>query len=149
MSKPRKEIPSATKNQVVRWSGLSRDRVERALATLTPVRFGGATPYYDVSQAWRATLATDESTKERKERADAEMKEERLRRLRGESINRKAVSLVMAEILKRLADTIRGIDRVPMEERRRLCGLMRQEVDRMDVQVDACTFEDAVIDEED
>ena len=79
-------------------------------------------------------------TTDRKNLSQAEIQEEKLKRLRGESVNAIEVEALFCDIFKRLADAIKAWDWLPIKARRSICDQIRTEIERCGGEVEKCRF---------
>lgn len=124
-------------------TGYGREKAKRILAPIQPVERRGRILKYDASAAIKAALNAGETERERGERLKSDLLEEKLRRMKAESVNRRATQLIWGEKLKRLADTIRGIDYLDISDKRRLCQQLRSDLDRLPSELESCKFDEA------
>ena len=121
-------------------SGLSRVFVREKLATLTPVRVEGRSKYYELINVLAVVMGTGEDSKLKDAQASAAIKEEKLSRMRGESVNAIEVEALFCDIFKRLADAIKAWDWLPIKARRAICAQIRSEIERCNGDVAKCKF---------
>ena len=79
--------------------------------------------------------------KERKELAAAELQEEKVKRMRGEQVDAAEVELLISGMFKRLADSIKACEEMPMNRRRSICKQIRTEIERSGGEVEKCRFD--------
>ena len=127
---------------LMRLTRLSRENLKKHLDDVEPVEVKSGVPRFDLGRAIRALLQAGETAKDRQARLQSDILEERLRRMRGESLDRAACVAVWGDKMKRLADAIKGTDRLRHNEKRKLCEQLRHEVERMPVDLQECTFSD-------
>ncbi len=129
--------PATFKVACVLWNGfrLEHDDVE-------PVEVKSGVPHFDLGRAIRALLQAGETAKDRQARLQSDILEEKLRRMKGESLDRAACVAVWGDKMKRLADAIKGTDRLRHKEKVKLCDQLRHEMERMPVDLQECTFSD-------
>jgi hypothetical protein len=132
-----------TKTDLCQLTGFTKERVTKAISSLTPVSTSRRIVRYDPVAGIRALLHSEETDKERGERLKSDLLDEKLRRMKGESISLRACRLVWGEKLKRLADTIRGIDYLETADKRRLCQQLRSDLDRLPDELMNCKFDEA------
>lgn len=121
--------------------GYTRDQVQSALADIAPSSKKGRSVFYDLSVAIKALNASQETAKERALRLDAEIKQVKLDRLKGEQVNASEVELLFAATFKRLADAIKNCEEIPPKRRRAICNSLRAEIERNAGDVKRCRFE--------
>ena len=121
-------------------SGLSRVFVREKLATLTPIRVQGRSKYYELINVLAVVMGTDEDYKLADLKAAAELKQEKLRRMKAESVDAMEVEALFCDIFKRLADAIKAWDWLPIKARRAICDQIRSEIERCGGDVAKCRF---------
>ena len=138
----RSEPKYVTVSELQRGLSVSRDVVKKALAPLHPDAETSQVKKWEVFRAVRAVIGEkQESHSDRKEKLQADVIEERLRRMRGESLDRAACVAVWGDKMKRLSDAIRGSS-LPQNDKAKLCEQLRHEVDRIPTELDQSTFKE-------
>lgn len=141
MARAREDSYEVTLSDLVRC-GYPRSMIKDRLSKLTPARRVGRVVYYDLAVAIRA-MNTDDGEldpRSRKELAHAELAEERVRRLRGESIDRAEVKSVWTEKLVRIRDAIKASEIPMLKDKRNLCAIIRAELDRVPGELEEAAF---------
>jgi len=85
-------------------------------------------------------MGTDEDYKLADLKAAAELKQEKLRRMKAESVDAMEVEALFCDIFKRLADAIKAWDWLPIKARRAICDQIRSEIERCNGDVAKCRF---------
>ena len=119
-----------------------------AAIRLTGVDFAkkGNSKHYqlrDVVKAFADPSKVDPSemgNTDRRNKAQAELAEEKLRRMQGESVNAAEVEALFCDIFKRLADSIKTWDWLPIKARRSICDQILTEIERCGGDVAKCRF---------
>ena len=136
------ESEDVTISAIMRITNVSRDRIRKSLTGVKPTNAKRGNPTYRLAEAVQTIMETRENGRDRKENLQADVLEERLRRMKGESLDRAACVAVWGDKMKRLADAVKGADRLRHNEKRKLCEQLRHEVERMPVDLQECTFSD-------
>lgn len=136
-----KELIEVTLTDLIRC-GYPRAQVKDRLATLNPTSRRGRVVKYDLAAAIRAMNLRDGDLdpRERKELAHAELAEEKVRRLRGESIDRAEVRRVWTEKLVRIRDAIKASEIPTLKDKRNLCATIRAELNRLPGELESAAF---------
>jgi len=66
--------------------------------------------------------------------------EEKLRRMKAESVDALEVEALFCDVFKRLADAIKAWHWLPIKARRSICDQIRSEIERCNGEVAKCTF---------
>ncbi len=141
MSKP----ATLTMTMICEGWGVSRPTAASRLVGIEFAKRGSSKHYQlrDVVKAFADPSKIDPSdmgTTDRKNLSQAEIQEEKLKRLRGESVNAIEVEALFCDIFKRLADAIKAWDWLPIKARRAICAQIRSEIERCNGDVAKCTF---------
>ena len=134
-----------TTNQVANAWNVSRPTVALKLDGVPHTKKGNSKHYLlrDVVKAFSLTANIDPSemgNTDRRNKAQAELAEEKLRRMQGESVNAAEVEALFCDIFKRLADAIKAWDWLPIKSRRSICDQIRSEIERCGGEVEKCRF---------
>lgn len=130
-----------TETDIIRF-GLSRQRVKAVLATITPVRANRHQRLYDLGQVVLALLGQHETDDDRKKRLDADLSEEKLRRLRGESIDLRMARDILADIMRMLVEAVKAFPDMTEKSRQALLKSMRSNTTRLLDDLATCRFTD-------
>ena len=125
---------------LMRLTRLSRERLKKNLENVEPVEVKSGVPHFDLGRALRAILNAGETAKARESRLRGDLLEARISRMKGEVLDRKACLAVWGDKLTRAASVVRGIDRLSAKEQKKICTLLRHEIDRIPDELNACTF---------
>ncbi len=123
--------------------GFSRDRVRDALLTVPPVSTQGRVKYFDLQQAIAAVINTGESPKDREARLKADIMEEKLRRMKGESIDRETTICVWGDKMVRMRYVIQGCESLSKKDQVRLANAIRLECNRIPDEIESAQFPEA------
>jgi len=137
--------PTLTTSQIADAWRVARPTVTRRLENVSHVKIGNSKHYLlrDVVKAFSLTANIDPSemgNTDRRNKAQAELAEEKLRRMQGESVNAAEVEALFCDIFKRLADSIKTWDWLPIKARRSICDQIRSEIERCNGDVAKCKF---------
>lgn len=144
-------MPPKAKNPVIEVTGThlvecgyTRKHVEDTLSKLTVVRRLGRARYYDMCAAIRALNSEDEKSDPdtRKKIAMAELAEEKVARLRGESVNKTEVLNSWVDLITRLRDAIKASEIPTLKDKQNLCKILKDELKRADGEIKSCAFYD-------
>ena len=141
-------MPPLTATQVVEVTGFSRQRVGKALSSLTPVERLGRMVKYDPCAAIRTVIGSVESDKDRTERLRGDLLEVKIKRMNGESIDMKLATQVWTEILVRLSQAVQYLDGIDRSHAIKLCRQLKKESERIHFELSKCTFKEAAEDTE-
>ncbi len=131
-----------TATDLCRLAHISQAKAKSTLAKCKATKTKGRVRFYRLPEAIRALHETHENQKERKERLQADVIEERLRRIRGESLDRAACYAIWGDRLKRLVDCVKGLSDLTHAQKVRICDQLRHDMLRTDTDLLECTFDD-------
>lgn len=126
--------------------GYTHSHSKATLAKINPVRKAGRVNYYDLSTAIRALNSGELDAKSRKELASAELAEEKVRRLKLESVDSKEARNIWTDKLVRLRDAIKRTS-LSRKDQRELSLALKTELDRVDDELRSAAFVEDVGDE--
>jgi len=135
-----------TMRQICQAWACSRPTANKRLAGIEPIRILGTSRYWLLQDVVKAmsdpeNLAPEQmGNTDRRNKAQAELAEEKLRRMQGESVNAAEVEALFCDIFKRLADAIKAWDWLPIKFRRAICDQIRTEIERCNGEVAKCRF---------
>jgi|GEM_PF-2547535 len=135
-----------TMRQICQAWACSRPTANKRLAGIEPIRISGTSRYWllrDVVKAFAApALASPEhmTPGERVHLNQALLLEEKLKRMKAESVDAIEVEALFCDIFKRLADAIKAWDWLPIKARRSICDQIRSEIERCGGDVAKCRF---------
>lgn len=131
------------------WA-VSNPTARKRLEGVSPIRTEGNSKHYGLRDVVLAfAVRTDEvdveemQARDRKDLADARLKEMKVARMEGEQTDAREVASVVIEILKRLADAVKAFDSITPKEKRALCKQLRDNVERTVGEIESCNFPDA------
>lgn len=131
------------------WA-VSNPTARKRLDGVIPTRKTGSSKHYalrDVVLAFESkpddVNREDMQPRDRKDRADAELKELKVERMRAEQVDSRESVTVIVEMLKRLADSIKATDSLTPKEKRALCKQLQSDAERTVGEIEACKFSDA------
>ena len=130
-----------TATDLCRLAHISQAKAKATLAKCKPTKTKGRVRLYRLPEAIQALHETHENQRERKERLQADVIEERLRRMRGESLDRSACYAVWGDRLKRLVDCVKGLSDLTHAQKVRICDQLRHDMLRTDTELLECTFD--------
>ncbi|MDQ8193385.1 hypothetical protein QEH59_03045 [Coraliomargarita sp. SDUM461004] len=120
-----------TPTELSRMTGWSRDKAKALCGTLRPVRHRGRTVFYDLGECIRAALDTRETQDERRARLQGDIAEERLKRLRGEVVDKKAALDLLTDVLVTFRSTVCHMTELPDAVQRRLLDHCQLEITKV------------------
>ena len=138
-----KESDTVTVTGLVRLTGLSRDRIKKAVQTVRPRDAKGSVPRYDLGDALRAILAADETPADREARLRGDVLEAKLQRIRGESLNRDDCLFVYKEIIIGLRRVIESSDKLSRADQSRFATYLKHEYSALWDKLRDCRFPEA------
>ena len=124
-----------TESDVIRW-GLSRAKVKAVLTKVTPTRANKHQRMYDCGQVVMALMASEENDEDRKKRLDADLAEEKLKRIRGESIDLKMSRDILADIMRMQVEAVKSFPGLNEKARQ----AMRASATRLLADLGTCRF---------
>lgn len=120
--------------------GYPREHVKQTLAKINPTRRAGRIMHYDLAVAIRALNSGELDAKSRKELAQAELAEEKARRMKLESVDAKEVRNLWTDKLVRIRDTIKATEGLTRSDQRNLTITLKTEMDRVDEEIRSAAF---------
>lgn len=132
-------IIEVTLTDLIHW-GFTRDKAKGILNTLTPCRVHKRIRFYDCGQVVNAFMGSVETDADRKQRADADLAEEKVKRMKNESVDRQEMRNIWTDKLTRLRDAIKASEIPTLKDKRNLCAVLRAELDRMPTEIESATF---------
>ena len=139
-----------TMRQIAEGWAVSNPTARKRLEGVSPARTAGNSKHYDLRDVVLAfevkadeTDRKDMQPQDRKDLADAELKEMKVKRMRAEQVDARETASVIIEMLKRIADSIKALDSITPKEKRSLCKQLRDDVERTVGEIESCNFPDA------
>jgi hypothetical protein len=135
-----------TMRQICQAWACSRPTANKRLAGIEPSRILGTSRYWLLQDAVKAFAAPAQakpeemSPGERVHLNQALLLEEKLKRMKAESVDAMEVEALFCDIFKRLADSIKAWDWLPIKSRRSICDQIRSEIERCNGEVEKCRF---------
>ena len=136
------DTQTITTSGLQRLTRISRERLKKQLEDTEPIEWKSGVARFELGRAIRALLNAGESQQDREARLRADIMEEKLRRIRGESLDAQEVRFAASEILIRIRQVIRTSE-LPHEVIHRVTGLLRHEVETLPERLKACEFDEA------
>ena len=137
--------PNLTTSQIADAWRVSRPTVTRRLERVPHVKIGNS-KHYELGAVVKAmsdpeNLAPEQmSPHDRAHLTQALILEEKLRRMKAESVDALEVEALFCDVFKRLADAIKAWHWLPIKARRAICAQIRNEIERCNGEVAKCTF---------
>jgi len=141
-----------TMRQICQAWACSRPTANKRLEGVEPIRILGTSRHWllrDVVKAFAAPAQAkpeDMTAGERVQLSQALLLEEKLKRMKAESVDAMEVEALFCDIFKRLADAIKAWDWLPIKARRSICDQIRTEIERCGGEVEKCRFKIATPD---
>jgi len=142
--KTNKEITLTTSQVADAWR-VSRPTVTSRLSGVPHTKAGNS-KHYELAAVVKAmsspeNLAPEQmSPHDRAHLTQALILEEKLRRMKAESVDALEVEALFCDVFKRLADAIKAWHWLPIKARRAICAQIRNEIERCNGEVAKCTF---------
>ena len=127
---------------LMRISGLSRERIKKALVAVQPENERRGTPTYPLGQALRALVHGPESQGDRERRLRGDLLEQRLARMKAEQIDAARVKFVVSEVLIQLRQIVRTAN-IDADAKHRLGAFLKHELENIIERFDECKFDPA------
>jgi hypothetical protein len=131
---------TVTQTELVRLTGLSRERISAALAGVEPASTDRRTKRYALASALPAILHSGESQRERGERLKADILEIKKRRMEREQISYTAVKGAWTSVLCRIRDYILHTHLLSRAQAAELAKQLHAEITGADAEIEACVF---------
>jgi hypothetical protein len=137
-----------TATELVRLTGLSRERIASALAGVEPASTDRRTTRYSLAAALPAILHGSESQKERTERLRGDILEIKKRRMLKEQVDFAAVRAGWVSVLCRIRDYILHTHMLSREQAAELAKQLHAEIEGAHDEIEGCIFEADTSDED-
>lgn len=139
-----------TMRQIAEGWAVSNPTARKRLESTEPVRKAGNSKHYALRDVVLAMEASPDDVnreemqpRDRKDLADAELKEMKVKRMDAEEVDAIEVGTLIVSILKRLADSIKACESMTPKEKRGVCKQLRDDAARVIDDVESCKFAEA------
>ena len=137
------ENTPVTATDICRLLNVSQQKSKSALARCQPVQVKGRARYYRLADALAAVRESSETSRERKERIEADILQARLERIKGESLNRDDCFFVYKEIIIGLRRVIEASDKLTRTDQSRFATYLKHEYSALWDKLRDCRFPEA------
>ena len=122
--------------------GISKERVRAALENVAADKTDRRLKLYRLEKVFPLFLKQPKPDKERLEAAKADLAEIKVQIAKRDVVSWKAALIVWGDKLKRLSDTVKGLEGLTEKQKQRICFQIKQDLDRLPFELDDCAITD-------